>query len=322
MNTKNILKTLTQRFAISGYEWRDDLPLAISALVGTGGERIKDSLVFKFGSGEKRILISAHMDEVGFVVTNVSKNSFQVVPIGSINSSSVIGKRLQFGEYITDEIADCDSFSDLWITTSSKAQTGDIGSFERRFVSKGSTCRSPALDNRVGCTVLILICKQLVQAAIDADISIYCCFSSREEMGTNGIMGVAREIDPDVIIDIDSAYAKPYKKGGSENWNIPALGKGPALQLFGNGYVMQSGYRDVIERVCRKSGIPLQYEIPSGVAGGTQARPLVAGGFEVIQINVPVAGQHTSLGTVNLKDTELTKALVKELLSPSKLLLQ
>lgn len=307
------LKLLSQSFAVSGYEWELGMAKKIEELVGSSGQRIGDNLVYRIGSSGKKVLITAHMDEVGFFVTRKNKEYISLVPIGDVSVLDVIGHVLTFfsgGKASkSDRILRAGSFPKLRVTGVS-AEIGDVGTFERGFLVKEDVVVAPALDNKVGCLALIETLKSFQDKKIRD--SIYFCFSCREEVAVNGLMSAVKEINPDLCIDVDSAYAGPLKDVG--NWAIPTIGRGPALQLMGKDFVIRSSNRRLIESIAEKKAIPIQYEIPDSYNGGTNTSTLINHGYDVIQLNIPVAFQHTAKSKASLKDIRNMIWLLENLL--------
>lgn len=309
------LKKLTQTFAVSGYEWELGMAKVIQTLIGFKGERIGDNLVYTFGKSGKKILLIAHMDEVGFIVSKQSPSFFSVVPIGDIGIDQLINEKLNFVRekkvLLTKTIKSVFSFASLKLTGCT-VNVGDIGTFQKTFLTKGSLVFAPSLDNKVGCLVLIEIIKTLKNKSPENTISV--CFACREEVGPNGVMIAVRAIKPDLCIDIDAAYAQPLLDMETTNWSIPRMGKGPALQLLGDGFIISGKQRRFVEAIARKNNLLFQYEIPEGNNGGTNASQLMNAGYEVLQLNVPVANQHSAKSTVSIKDIFITTQLLQEIL--------
>lgn len=316
-NYKSLLTALTQSYAVSGYEWELGITKTLQKSIGSLGKRIGDNLVYQFGIGEKKIMLSAHMDEVGFFITHVKKDFIKIMPIGDVAVENVFGKKLVF--YVDNKVAKTykvkktKSFTDLNIYGLKDAKIGSVGTFEKSIRINDKIIEATSLDNKVGCAVLVEITKELQRKKPNK--SIFICFACREEASTNGLMHAVKKIDPDICVDIDSAYAKPITSVKKKNWRIPQIGKGPAIQLMGNGFIVRASDRRLIETVCKKNRIPYQYEIPDGNYGGTNASKLIDAGFETLQINIPVANQHSAVSIASLNDIAMTTKLIKNLLA-------
>lgn len=318
MNLLIELKQLVSCFAVSGYEWENSLPLVIQELIGKNGERIGDNLVYKIGNKGKKIMISAHMDEVGFFISRITSDGFQIVPIGEIDIDAIIGKQLTFfingKEKTTQKIEKADSYSSLIVRGIENPLVGSIGTFTKSFSQNNNIVTAPSLDNKVGCLVLIELIRIMFATQTELDTTFYFCFSCREEVSTNGLMTAVRQINPDICIDIDSAYAQPVNDPSIKNWSIPKLGKGAAIQLMGDGFIISAKNRRFVEDLCKNFNISFQYEIPDSNNGGTNASTLINAGYDVIQLNIPVAIQHTSESIVDINDIQQTIKIIEKIL--------
>jgi endoglucanase len=249
------------------------------------------------------------------MVTNVFKEYVSIIPIGDISPESLHNEQLAFftndRKRISKIISKGVTFQDIKVA-GLHCKTGDVGSFLKRFEIKNNTVVSPGLDNKVGCLVLILLINTL--KSIELNNRYVFCFSDREETGFNGITSALNIYKPDFCIDIDSAYALPLNGLSTKNWFVPTSGKGPAIQLIGNGFIICAETRKTVESVAYLNNIPFQYEIPDGLNGGTQAKIMIQSGYTTLQINIPVGEQHTAKSFVSTFDILQTFHLIKNLL--------
>jgi tetrahedral aminopeptidase len=312
---QTLLQRLATEIAISGYEWKGMLPSTIQSVTQRKGKRIGDNLIFTVGSGKKKIFVSAHMDEVGFFVTKVEKDFVRIMPIGGIDVTACVGKKLIFltnnGISITETIKPANSFAELKVFGLKETRIGDVGTFQKNFKTNDDSIIGPSLDNKVGCLALIEVLRQCKRSQ---DKTIIFCFASREEMNINGLMQAVKRFDPNLCIDIDSAYAQPMLSAQKKNWQIPIIGKGPAIQLMGKGFIIGKDNREKIEKIAKENDVLFQYEIPDGANGGTNASTLMNNGYDVMQINIPVANQHTAESKASIKDIQMTSKLITNLL--------
>jgi len=281
------IETLLNKFtsvpSISGFEKESELPRTIADSVREYNPIIDPlgNVIMRFGGTGKKILIESHLDEVGFIKT----------PIGFACVGSIADEQINRGS----------------ITVGKDER---ISYFNRRYEIKGTTVKSPALDNRTGCTALALL-PNILEASRD---KIYLAFTVREETTCEGILKVFRDISPEIVISIDSAYALPYK---SNRWQVPECGKGPAIQIQGRDFFINE-YK-LVERVAKDVGLPYQFEIVDSAKGGTNMGALVGQNIRRFQVNIPVRYQHTNLSETDIRDIEgaalLVSALVKNICS-------
>jgi putative aminopeptidase FrvX len=171
---------------------------------------------------------------------------------------------------------------------------------------------APSLDNKVGCLTILEVMNSIKESK---DKTFIFCFACREEISLNGLMQAVRQYNPDICIDVDSAYALPVSfPAQKRNWQIPTIGKGPAIQLMGNGFIIRSDNRFFVESVAKENNISYQYEIPDGENGGTNASTLISAGYDTIQINVPVSNQHSAESKASLEDINTSSILLQKVL--------
>ena len=276
MKTITLLEALTKIPVLSGFERNSHLQELLMELLSQY-KPVIDSLgnvIVKISSGKKKIVIEAHMDEVGFIQT---RNGFAT--IGSIAE-----------EHIQKE--------NIVVEEGSK-----LAYFKRRFEQEGGIVKSPALDNKVGCAALLLASEKLK----DLDADLYLAFTVREETNKSGILRVMDDLRPETILSVDSAYAQPYH---NKRWEVPECGKGPAIQIQGTNFTIPS--YTLIEGVAKREKIPYQFEIVDSDHGGTNLSALSGRKVEKFQINIPVRYQHTALSEVSLSDIEHASSLIYE----------
>ncbi len=315
--TKRILEQLLEPISVSGYEWELGMADTLQEIVGFPGRRIGNNLVYSFsGAKSSTLFISAHMDEVGFIKTKEDKDGSQILPIGDISFAAIQNAQLIFrannSNVISEIICSGTSFEDARIQGLSKIPAGSIGTFDKNISIEGDRIISPGLDNKVGCAALVQLVQFLQKSC--PSCSIVCCFSAKEEIGTNGVLSAVRSISPDLVIDIDSAYTSRDSDIPS-SWLVTGIGEGPALQLMGDKFIVSDRYRRIVENISKNNNLPLQYEVPDIYSGGTNSSSIQSAGWETIQINIPVAFQHTGKSEASISDVETASDLIIELVT-------
>ena len=211
---KSLIQKLVESVGPSGYE------SAVRAVVraeiaGLGDEQHVDalgSLIVRKGSkaeGGLRVMLSAHIDEIGVIATHVDENGFvRFSTIGGVRPHTLFGGRVIFvngvrgvigGERL-DSPTSLHNFDQLFIDVgaTSKAdcpvKVGDIAAFDRPFVDLGKRLVSKAMDDRVAAAVLIETLRQLK----DSPHEVYFVFSTQEEVGLPGATTAAYAADPDL----------------------------------------------------------------------------------------------------------------------------
>ena len=283
METINLLKQLTGIPAVSGFEEELGASALLASFFPFLNPQIDNTgnVIYTLGQGKRKILIEAHMDEVGFIKT---KKGF--VKVGYIGEDNIKDKDIELSKRLED-----------------------IAYFKRKFTVKGFIVKSPALDNKSGCAALVLALEKLKEM----NASVYFVFTTQEETTKKGIKEVVKKLKPDIIISVDSAYAQPFE---NKRWQIPELGNGPAFQKQGKGFIIRQEDILFLERLAKKNNISYQFEIVDSGEGDTNLTGIDSA-IKMFQINIPVRYQHTALSEVDIRDIENTAkmilALVKEL---------
>lgn len=323
---KELLRRLTDTFSTSGNEeairsvileevkaaadeHRVD---ALGNLIVRKGKRSNGA-----GSG-KRIMIAAHMDEIGLMVTHVDDKGFvRFTSIGGVYPRNLPGGRVRFGTGLTgvigleptDHPSDVPALDKMFIDigASSKkdcpVKIGDVAAFERPFLDLGGRAVAKSMDDRVGCAVAIEALRRIRNTPHE----LYFVFTTQEEVGTRGAQTSAYGIDPDLgfSIDVTSWGDTPGKK----DINV-ALGSGPAIKIRDGGMLSDPRIIQWMTATAEKKGIPYQREVLLGGTTDARAMQLVRGGIPVGCISIPCRYVHSPSEMVDLRDVENAVKLV------------
>jgi endoglucanase len=291
------------------------------------------------GSGSRRIMVAAHMDEIGMAVTSVTKDGFvKFAKIGGIYDGilggarvtlhakqkilGVIGmkpphlmkeeeaKRLQESEAL---------FVDVGAKNKQDAEKLGIRpgvqiTFNSKFQElQGDLVTGKTFDNRAGCAVLL----KLAEAEVPKDVTLFLVGTVREETGLWGAGTSAFGIEPDFAIALDVCLG-----GGTPDVpedNIPIkLGGGPTLSVIeagGRGLIMSRKLVDFIEGVARKNKIPHQFEVSDRGATDASRMQYVREGVLAASVGVPSRYIHSQNEVVALGDLDATAKLLKALVA-------
>lgn len=285
------LEMLTNINAVSGDEGRirrviEDkvAPYADSLTVDTMGNLI----AFKKGrtNGGKKVIMSAHMDEVGFIVSEITDDGYikfksvggiddriklaQRVVIGDNCVKGVMGIKavhLQSAEERKSVIKEKDMYIDIGARDADEAKTlvslGDYIAFDSAYRELGGLIKAKALDDRVGCALLC----ELIKGNYENDI--YFCFCVQEEVGVRGAAIVARRIKADVAIVLESTTASDTP-GCAEHLYSSSLGEGPVISVMDTGSHSDRELNDFIVSIAKEKNIKFQFKKTS--FGGNDAR--------------------------------------------------
>jgi putative aminopeptidase FrvX len=322
-----LIKKLVEAYGPSGFEdgMRDIIRPEIEAYVDEiRVDAMGNLIAFKKGNGEGlKVMIAAHMDEIGVMVSHITKEGFlRFTNIGGVFGHTLLGSRVQFadgtvGVVFSDRIEDRSKvhpldkhFIDVGATSKEDCPigVGDAAGFHREFVARGNQLTSKAMDDRIGCVVGIEALKRLESSPHD----IYFVFSVQEEVGTRGAEAAANGIQPDVGIALDVTLTgdTPEKRPLAVD-----LGKGPAIKVKDRGMIAHTGLVRLMKQRAEEAGIAYQLEVLE--FGSTDARSIqIAGpGSAAGCISIPCRYVHSQSETVDANDVEESVQLLVEILS-------
>jgi tetrahedral aminopeptidase len=325
---KDLIQRLTEAYGPSGYEQRvrelvraEVEPFADEVRVDAMGNLIvrKGSL----GAGGKRVMLAAHMDELGIMVTKVDENGFvRFTHIGYIYRQMLPGGRVRFlngaaGVIAAEPSPDADRtprFEQMYIDVgaTSKAscpvKAGDVAAFDRPFIDLGNRMVAKAMDDRIAVAVLIEALKQVQSTPNE----LYFVFTVQEEVGLRGSQTAAFGLDPEIGLAVDVTGTGDTPKG--EVMEVD-LGKGPAIKVMDSYLVVDPRMLRWMARTAENLEIPYQYEVL--VSGGTDAGAInqTRAGVSSICLSIPTRYIHSPSEMVDYNDVLNSVRLLVELVS-------
>lgn len=337
---KQLIQKLVEIPGPSGYETQiraairaEVQPLADEVYVDALGNLITRKGKLRSGqhnSGEgQRIMIAAHMDEIGLMVTHIDENGFaRFTNLGGMRTRSLPGSRVRFvngpigviGVERTigtnDHPTMTQMFIDLGVTDrgSCPVRVGDVACFERQFLDMGNRLIAKAMDDRIGIYVLIETMRKINSTPHE----LYFVFTTQEEVGLRGAAPAAFSIDPDIglAVDVTSTGDTPKDKKMETT-----LGKGPAIKIRDSKMLSDPRIVDWIVRTAEKSKLPHQFEILEGGTTDASAIQLTRAGIPSGCISIPCRYIHSPSEMVDLHDVQNAIELLTQLLS-EKVILQ
>ena len=321
---RDFLLDLCKYDFVSGYEHKNSEQL-IKYFQNTTDSLVRDKLgsyIFtKNGSNSVKIMIDAHIDEIGLMITDISKNGFlSFVPIGGIypitlvaQEVTIYGKEDVVGIIGTKpfqledkkESNQATKINQLYIDTGftkeqleKKIKIGDIATVNREpFMLKNNMLTARALDNKAGVAIMYETANQLQKLSHKSNI--YFCASVQEEVGLRGAITTSNLINPDIAIIVDIGFGHTY--GCDESLTIKA-GKGPGVGIGSRfNYKLTQKFIDI----AKESNFDIQYDIsPNGSSTNTSSIQVSKEGVPCICLSIPVKYGHSSIETVHLKDLE------------------
>jgi putative aminopeptidase FrvX len=284
------------------------------------------------GSGGPRVMIAAHMDEIGFLVRHVDERGFlRLHPVGGfepgrlpsqrvivhassgeqlLGSISVAGKPMHLvpaGERRMPDIDDL--FVDVGLdgkTARAKIEVGDMVTLERSLQRAGDVLMTRVLDDRVGLFIMLAALQRLPR---DIAAEVVAVATVQEEIGTRGAETAAWDIQPDIGIALDITPAGDFP-GAPEEFVGVRLGAGTAIKILDMSAMADVKLHQQLRDLARERGIAHQPEILG--RGGTDAGAIQRsrGGVPAIALSVPVRYAHTVNETCSPADIEATIALL------------
>ncbi len=322
---KQLLRQLTQIPAPSGYEHQ--IREAISEAVKPYADEITTDalgnlIVRKGQAGRgKRIMLAAHMDEIGLMVAHLEEGGFaRFAPIGGVRPAYCLGGRVRFlngrvgviNQEKTPDPAKTPTLDQLFIdlgTPNHDIQVGDVAAFDRTFEDLGERVVSKALDDRVGVAVLIETLRRLKASPHE----VYFVFSAQEEVGVRGATTAAYALAPDIGIAVDVT-------GWGDTPKVPpmvdvSLGKGPAIKIRDSGMLADPRVVDWMIASAERAKIPYQREVL--LRGSTDARAiqLSRAGVPAGTLSIPCRYVHSPSEMIDIRDAENAVDLLVAMLS-------
>ncbi len=317
-----LLQELTRFGSVSGDEGA--LATHLAALAAPLADEITTDtlgnlIVHKKGNGRK-VMLSAHMDTIGLIVTHIDDNGFlRFAGVGGVHADVLAGVSVVFAngargllsrEEKTDlkdlNLSHC--FIDIGAGSREEAarlvSIGDRAFFWGEPFETNGRIVSPYLDNRIGCVVLLMTLARVK----DIQNDLYFVFSVQEEVGLRGARTSAFSIDPDwaLAVDVTSTGDCPEVKHNSE----VKLGGGAAIKLMDRSVISHPVVVRHLEAVAKEGGIAHQYDVLQ--AGGTDVGAIhqSRGGVPSGGISIPTRYIHTPTEMALLADVEACVSLL------------
>jgi putative aminopeptidase FrvX len=322
---KELLTRLSEVYGPSGQEYR--VRARIKEEIKDHVDDLKEDalgnlMTIKKAKGSRnpvKIMVAAHMDEIGVMVTHIDENGFlRFANIGGVSPFRLIGQRVIFGNGLIGTIWNepLDDISKLTLekmyidmgaekkeSTNGMVKIGDVATFHRPLEWMGKRCLGKAMDNRAGCAVAVEAIKSLG----DTPNEVYFVFTSQEEVGLRGARTSAYALNPHIgiAIDVTGTGDTPEAKTMSVK-----LGAGAAIKVKDNSVICHPFVRDNLIKSAQSKGIPHQLEVLEW--GGTDAGSihLTREGIPSGAISIPCRYIHSPSEMVDLSDMTSAVALL------------
>lgn len=326
---KKLLKQLTEAFGPSGYEdnirklvMAEVKPLADEIKVDALGNLIARKKPSKVTKDTKKIMIAAHMDEIGIMVSHVDDHGFvRFTSIGGVFGKYVLGGRVRFlngvqgviGYDRFDKPHETPTLDKVYIdvgATSKKdcpVKVGDVAAFDRPFVEMDNRFVAKSMDDRVG----VLVAIETLRALKSTPHDVYFVFTTQEEVGTRGAGTSAFGVDPDVGIAIDVTASADTPNAMKMEM---VLGKGPCVKIKDSGALSDPRVVQWMISTAEKNKIPYQREVL--LFGGTDAHAMqmTRAGVPAGCLSIPTRYVHSPSEMVDLIDVQNSVKLMVAIL--------
>jgi len=280
------------------------------------------------------VLVAAHTDEIGAIVKSVEPNGWiRFEKIGGVGDALILGRQVSVdghfgivgvkaGHFMTPkERGEVKPHSELYIDVgcNSDKEVAELGikpgdqicqwPYYNEFTNSDLLC-AKALDDRVGCAVLVQLLKELQNHTFEG--TLYAVFTVQEEVGLRGAQVASYNIKPDYAIALDTVPA-----GDTPDVNFikefpVAIGKGPLLQLMSRSFLMNPIMKKLMVEVCEKSGEPYQLALFTGGNTDAAAMHLQAGGILSAALTIPRRYSHSPVEVLNINDCVASLNIIKQ----------
>jgi endoglucanase len=343
MSLSENLEKLSNACGVAGRE-EEVRSLMIKLMKPYADEVIVDKLenVISVKKGKKKapkVMLAAHMDEIGLMVKTVNKEGFlQFTKMGGIDDRILIAQKvivyaskgplhgivgskpphIQKEEERKKIMTYDELFIDIGAESKEDAakmgvKVGDPVGFDAKYVKVGrETVMGKAFDDRIGCAVMVETLRLLEKT----DCTVYAVGTVQEEVGLRGAATAAFGVDPDVGIALDVTVAGDVP-GVREIDTTVKIGKGPALTVSDSGLIAHPKVLRLLLDVAEENKIA--YQLETGMLGSTDAAriSLTRQGVPSGTVSVPTRYIHSPMGMLSLKDAEdaakLTAAAVRKI---------
>lgn len=338
---EELLKELTEAFGISGYE--SDVAEIMAKRLKQYGEVSYDKLgsviCKKLGESESpKVMIAAHMDEVGFMVERITKNGYiKFLPLGGWWSHTILGQRVIVRTSKSDVVGvvgakpvhllkeeekkkilpiedmyiDVGATSDFDIKEKLGIKPGDpVIPYSPFTVMKNSKLYlSKAWDDRVGCGLLVEILKNL--SKVKHPNTVYGVGTVQEEVGLRGAQTSGMAVEPDIAFALDVSICKDAP--GNEEEAEEKLGAGASILVYDRTMIPNLRLRDLVVEIAEKGGMKYHF---GTVKGGydTGRIHLIRSGVPSLVIGVPTRYIHSHSGIISRGDFNSIVNLIVEVI--------
>ena len=335
----DLLKELCLLNGVSGDE--DDvrsylIQRALRSVDRVGVDSIGNLTVFKQGkkSTGNKLMLCAHMDEVGIIVTRITDEGFLKFDfVGGVDRRVAIGKPVVIGH---DQVPGVIGLKAIHLTTKEErkktpktealyidigakdretaeklVEPGDYGAFLCQPEELGSGFfKAKAIDDRAGCAVMLKLLEE------DLPLDVTFAFTAQEEVGTRGAFGAAFAVTPEIALVLETTTAADLPSV-EDHRRVCAPGRGPVISYMDGATIYDRELFETLRRLSEENGIPWQTK--EYIAGGNDARTIqrTKAGVRVAAVSAAVRYLHAPASVGSVADFEnmlqLTRLFLHEM---------
>ena len=333
---KEVAEAVGERLSVSGIEYQTDRTGNLFAGIKGGGSGY-DAL------HPVKVMLSAHMDEVGFIINEITSEGYlKFLCVGGIDQRVLCGRHVVIrgkdGKNVPGVIASkaihhqtaeerkkatpvSAMYFDIGANGKEDAEkyvsAGDFGTFTEGFVrfgTDGAFVRSKAIDDRFGCTVMIQTLEWVKRTGTVLPFDLICAFTVREEIGKSGAGMAANRFFPDYAVILESTAIGDLP-GVSGNARAASVGEGAVISLLDRATIYDRDMVAGVLRIAKENGIPAQ--VKKYVSGGNDAGHIHRAGFgtKCLAVSAPARYIHSASCVAALEDLDAISRLIPVFLS-------
>ncbi len=341
MADKELILKLSDIHGVAGFEddVREFIKTEIEPFVDElTTDPLGNLIAVKKGRGEFKLMLDAHMDEVGFIVSSIERDGFiRFVPLGGWDPRIILAHLVEIKTRSGDIVQGVIGAKPPHILT--QAERRDVIPIDELFIDIGAASRDEviqrgvhegdpvvihypareihdgvlvgkAFDNRVGCAMMIEIARNLKD---ELPFDLYLAFTMGEEIGLRGARTVAASVQPDIGLSLEGTIGADMP-GVPERKKVTSLGKGPVITIADKTIVVPRKMIMALEDAAREAGIPFQYKLPG--FGGTNAGVIHTSGKGAVYgvVAVPARYIHSPVSLMYFSDYDASLKLVMNFL--------
>lgn len=327
---KALIQKLVESIGPSGYESsvRDLVKSEIGASASQFEVDALGNLIVRVGkksAGGLRVMLAAHMDEIGVIATHIDENGFiRFTTVGGVSPRTCYGGRVIFvngtrgviGGDRPESPSAMHTIEQLFIDVGATSRencpvkVGDFAAFDRPFLDLGDRLVAKSMDDRIAVAVLVETIHQLQGKQVPHELVFV--FSTQEEVGLRGATTAAFGVDPDLGLSVDVTGVGDTPKGATME---VSLGKGPAVKVRDGRMLADPRIVRWMADSAEKAGLPYQMEVLEAGSTDAAAIQLARAGVPAGCMSIPCRYIHSPSEMVDYNDVQNGVRLLVELLS-------